>query len=65
MKQTKLRPIPHAIKLLFTEGRTAEFTYSDPEMAEAHWLQLDAQRVLLGQIIKDIRYERSPRTDTE
>lgn len=56
--ETPVNPITHAVRVLFTEGRTAEFTYSDPIMAKEHFLQLDAQRVMMGQIIKNVTLDK-------
>jgi hypothetical protein len=47
----------YKITLNLTGGHAAEFTYTDREMARAHWQQLGAQGVVGGQVIKHQAFE--------
>jgi hypothetical protein len=46
----------YKIKLLLQENKTAEFTYSDKIMAEAHWLQIKAHNVVGNNAVKSSEF---------
>lgn len=45
-------PKTYTIKLLLQENKTAEFNYSDRNMARAHWDQIRAHNVVGNHAVK-------------
>lgn len=45
----------YSISIELQEGRTAEFNYSDRDMAETHFLQLQAQSIVGSYAIKSLK----------
>jgi hypothetical protein len=57
MKKTS--PRQHHIEITLTGNKTADFYYSDLQMAEIHYYQLGATMNLGGQAIKTIELHRA------
>jgi hypothetical protein len=56
MKKPQPEKKTYKIKLVLQENKTAEFTYSDKIMAEAHWLQIKAHLVVGNNAVKSSEF---------
>ena len=52
-------PKSYTIRLLLQENKTAEFVYSDRNMAEQHWLQIRAHNVVGNHAVKKSEFVES------
>ena len=53
------QPKTYIIKLLLQENKTAEFRYSDRNMAQAHWLQIRVHNVVGNHAVKSSEFVES------